>query len=97
MEHIVFANLIGFDWDAANQDKNWKKHRISKGECEQLLFNKPLLIYKDVKHSGVEERNFALGVTDVGRKLFISFTIRKKNIGVISARDMSEKERKIYG
>ncbi len=96
MAHIVFSELIGFDWDEGNQTKNWKKHRVSKGECEQLFFNKPLMLYKDIKHSLVEKRNFVLGVTDAGRKLFISFTIRNRNIRVISAREMSKKEGKIY-
>ena len=37
-----------------------------------------------------------LGHTDPGRRLFIVFTVRNNRIRVISARDMSRKERKIY-
>jgi len=44
-----------------------------------------------------EKRYLALGSTNSGRCLTIVFTIRKKNlIRVISARDMSRKERKAY-
>lgn len=96
MEYIILSDLISFDWAEGNQGKNWREHRVSKGECEQLFFNKPLLFYKDIKHSLVEKRNFALGTSDAGRKLFVSFTLRKKTIRIISARDMSKKERKIY-
>ncbi|HVV68535.1 MAG TPA: BrnT family toxin [Gammaproteobacteria bacterium] len=35
-------------------------------------------------------------MTDAGRQLFIAFTIRKKLIRIISARDMSKQERGIY-
>jgi len=50
----------------------------------------------DKKHSEIETRFYALGHTDLDRKLFIVFTIRNKKIRIISARDMSKKERKIY-
>ncbi|WP_459890082.1 BrnT family toxin [Desulfothermus okinawensis] len=32
----------------------------------------------------------------LGRKLFVVFTVRNKKIRIISARDMSRKERKIF-
>ncbi|PJE67058.1 hypothetical protein COU93_00860, partial [Candidatus Shapirobacteria bacterium CG10_big_fil_rev_8_21_14_0_10_36_6] len=38
----------------------------------------------------------ALGVTENNRKLSVFFTIRDKQIRVISARDMSKKEKKLY-
>ena len=39
---------------------------------------------------------FALGETDIGRLLFVVFTIRNNLIRVISARDMNRRERKVY-
>jgi uncharacterized DUF497 family protein len=50
----------------------------------------------DVKDEQNEFRFAALGITNVGRKLFVIFTIRKSKIRIISARDMSKKERKLY-
>ena len=50
----------------------------------------------DTVHSQHEERYYALGQTDSGRLLFIAFTMREDLIRVISARDMSRKERKVY-
>jgi len=50
----------------------------------------------DVAHSDLEDRWFVLGQTDTGRELFVVFTIRGESIRVISARDMSRKERKVY-
>lgn len=86
----------GFDWDEGNLLKNWERHRVSASECEQVFFNRPLVAGADMEHSEEEERFYALGVTDSGRRLFVVFTVRDKKIRVISARDMSRRERKVY-
>ena len=86
----------GFDWDEGNLVKNWERHHVSASECEQVFFNRPLATMEDEKHAGEEARHLALGVTDGGRLLFVAFTIRGNLIRVISARDMSRKERKEY-
>ena len=86
----------GFDWNEGNTDKNWLKHKVSSSECEQIFFNHPLLIQDDIIHSKTEQRFYALGQTDLKRFLFIAFTVRNNLIRVISARDMSRKERRVY-
>jgi len=86
----------GFDWDEGNLLKNWEKHGVSAAECEQVFFNRPLITGEDHAHSDVELRWYALGVTDGGRQLFIVFTIRQNKIRVISARNMSRHERRIF-
>ena len=86
----------GFEWDEHNSEKNWQKHRVTPSECEQIFFNLPLVVADDERHSLVESRFFALGRTDAGRMLFVVFTIRSRKIRVISARDTSRKERKVY-
>jgi uncharacterized DUF497 family protein len=85
----------GFDWDAGNRDKN-AKHRVSDEECEQIFFNLPLLLGPDETHSTYEDRYHVLGQTNAGRRLFIAFTKRGTLIRVISARDMTWKERRAY-
>ena len=47
-------------------------------------------------YSETENRFYALGKTDLKRTLFIVITVRNKLIRVISARDMSRKEREVY-
>ena len=86
---------IGFQWDKDNIEKNWQKHKVSPVECEQIFFNKALFA-EDVEHSQREKRYYALGLTNDKRLLFVAFTIRRNLIRIISARDMSKKERKIY-
>jgi len=96
LSKMLLLNCTGFEWDSGNKNKNWLKHRVSNVECEQIFFNRPLIIHFDKKHSDKEDRFYALGHTELGRKLFIVFTIRGTKIRIISARDMSRKEREIY-
>ena len=92
----ALTEAVGFRWDEGNADKNLKKHDVSDGECEQIFFNVPLVVGNDVVHSEDEPRGYALGSTNGGRLLFIVFTIRDGMIRVISARDMTPKERRRY-
>jgi uncharacterized DUF497 family protein len=94
---IDLNGMTGFDWDESNRDKNWITHRVSTSECEEVFFNLPLLLRPDPNHSSTEARYFVLGQTNTGRFLFIAFTLRGDRIRVISARDMSKKERATYG
>lgn len=87
---------LKFDWNKHNQFKNWEKHKVKYQECEQVFFNKPISLLYDKKHSQVEERFVVLGITDAKRKLIITFTIRNQKIRVISARNQSRKERRLY-
>lgn len=96
MDEITLQHCTGFSWDDGNQNKNQYKHGVTRSECEQVFFNDPLLLYDDLKHSQNERRLYALGMTDSNRRLFVAFTIRKNLIRVISARNMSKKEREVY-
>ena len=40
-----------FNWDKYNIQKNWEKHKVSPVESEQVFFNQPLIVVKDIKHS----------------------------------------------
>jgi uncharacterized DUF497 family protein len=95
---IDFARIEGFQWDDGNVRKSADKHGVDQGEAEQAFFNDPLLVVQDVGHSLSETRLHALGRTDAGRLLHISFTLRGDGtlIRVISARAMSRMERTRY-
>jgi uncharacterized DUF497 family protein len=96
---IDWALVTGFDWDEGNARKSAEKHSVSQGEAEQVFFNEPLLLLPDQRHSDTEQRFHALGKTQDGRLLHVTFTLRDggKLIRVISARDMHRKERMFYG
>jgi uncharacterized protein len=91
------SKITGFNWADGNARKN-DKHGVSMAEAEQVFFNAPLLLLEDSEHSQEEPRLHALGKTDEGRALHITFTLRQSNtlIRVISARNMHKKERAIY-
>ena len=86
----------GFDWDDGNQGKNWERHDVTDGECEEIFFNDPLIVGADPKQSKRERRYYSLGQSDSGRGLFVAFTIRRNLIRVISARDMTKAELRKY-
>jgi uncharacterized protein len=85
-----------FDWDGGNAEKNWLRHRISQAECEQVFFNRPLVVAEDIEHSDTEDRFLALGQTDAGRLLFVVYVLRGDKVRVVSARDMTRREQKEY-
>lgn len=59
-----YSDIIGFEWDEHNLNKNWLKHSVHFTECEEIFFNEPLITYFDDKHSENENRYYCLGITD---------------------------------
>ncbi len=95
---ISFDAVVGFDWDAGNARKN-EKHGVTQAEAEEVFLHRPLVVAPDAAHSAAGELRFhALGETRQGRRLHLTFTLRRNGtlIRVISARDMHRKERAIY-
>ena len=90
------GSFAGFQWDRGNSNKNLLKHNVQNWECEQLFFNKPILVLEDPGHSVAEKRWAGFGITDSGRLRVVIFTKRDNLLRVISARDMNTKERKVY-
>ena len=94
---IRLPEPLQFEWDDGNKDKNWLSHQVSYTEVEEAFFDSRKRLATDVLHSTEGEiRLILLGKTMQGRLLFIVFTIRRKSIRVISARDVNKKERPLY-
>lgn len=86
-----------FEWDERNISKNWEKHKVKYTESEEIFLNNPVIA--DIEKNKIlyhEDRKAAYGATDAGRLIFVAFTVRNNKIRVISARDMSRKERSFY-
>ncbi|MBW2167070.1 MAG: BrnT family toxin [Deltaproteobacteria bacterium] len=79
-------------------DKIIRKHQVYPEEVEEM-FSRELLIRRlENGHVKGEDLFVAFGTTDPGRYLSVLFVRKKDNRAlVISARDMSKKERKKYG
>lgn len=90
--------IVGFDWDDGNARKSVDRHGVGQAEAEQMFFREPLIVADDLQHSQGEPRFHALGRTADGRLLQVTFTVRGDGVllRVVSARDMSRKERRIY-
>jgi uncharacterized DUF497 family protein len=96
---IDFERITGFDWDEGNRRKNFDSHGVADFEAEEIFFDPGVTIAPDSGHSQKEPRWVAYGATIEGRLLTIVFTLRTERtlIRIVSARDMSRKERKIHG
>ncbi len=87
---------LSFDWDEWNNNKNEEKHGVSRFEAESVFFDVKIVIFEDLKHSQIEKRYIAYGISHENRILMVGFTIRRINIRIITARPASKKERSIY-
>ena len=92
----ILDNPSEFQWDKGNKEKNYRKHKVTDQECEEVFFDQNKKILKDILHTDIEKRYILLGRTKENRILFIVFTIRTGKIRIISARDLNKKERKLY-
>ena len=88
--------LMGFDWDDGNIYKNEDSHKLNYRFIEEVFFNEPLLIVEDFEHSEDECRCVVYGKDNKNNKIMVVFTIRDNLIRVISAREMTKKEKNFY-
>lgn len=95
MNKIKKPEYDSFNWDEGNINKNEIKHGVFFKECEEVFLDKPIF-EQDIKHSQNEKRFHCIGLTYKKRGLFITFTIRKNKIRIISARTTDSRERKDY-
>jgi uncharacterized protein len=75
------------------------KHRVTFREARQILFERPRIRFAEKGHTLGEDIYAAFGQTLGGRYLSVFFIYKPsiKTAAIISARDMSDKERKAYG
>ncbi len=81
------------------EEKLAKKHHVSVREARQMLLNSPRIRFAEKGHTEGEDVYAAFGQTFGGRYLAIFFVFKpdESTAIIISARDMSQKERKSYG
>lgn len=92
---MQFSDVIGFDWDKVNTNKN-RKHRVEDREAEEAFFDRRSVVYRDVLHSQVEKRYILIGQTSQERLIYVIFTYRDSKVRIVSARDTNRKEDKFY-
>jgi uncharacterized DUF497 family protein len=78
-------------------DKLIWKHNVTETEVRQVFLNEPRYRFIEKGRYKGEHLYLALGTTDSGRYLAVYFIYKKnKKTLIITARDMTEKERKRY-
>lgn len=90
-------NIEGFIWLADVSDKLSYKHAVEISEVEEIFCNLP--VFNRIEKGNVKGEDLyrMLGQTDSGRYLVAFFIYKRtRNALVISARDMTEKERRQY-
>lgn len=85
---------MNFEWSKEKADLNLKKHNVTFEEAISV-FDDPLSkIVDDSDNSFLEIREKIIGYSKNGRLLFVSFTERKNQLRIISAREATKNERK---
>ena len=90
--------IEGIIWLRAVIDKLAFKHRVETFEVQELFAGKPKFRLVEKGEQEGENVYLGLGQTDAGRYLAVFFIYKRtKDALILSARDMVEKERKMYG
>lgn len=90
--------IEGIIWLDQIVDKLASKHSVETFEVEEVFTGKPRFRFVEKGERKYEDVYMALGQTDAGRYLAILFIHKQtKEALILSARDMADKERKMYG
>lgn len=83
---------LKFEWNPNKAEKNIEKHGVSFDEAA-TVFSDPLsMTYDDPDHSYDENRYIIIGLSALGRLVFVSHLERDDTIRIISARQLTRKE-----
>ncbi|MCL1468095.1 BrnT family toxin [Argonema galeatum] len=87
---------LNFEWDEQKAEANIKKHGVSFEEAE-TVFDEPFSItLDDLLHPYEEDRFLTIGYSEEQRLLVVVHRDRGDNIRIISARPVTNSERRIY-
>lgn len=91
-------NIEGIIWFGNIVDKLTFKHHVETYEVEEVLAGKPKFRFVEKGDRAGENVYMALGQTEAGRYLTALFIYKQtKEALILSARDVAEKERRLYG
>ena len=85
-----------FEWDMQKAKVNLRKHKVSFEEAATALDDPMSATSTDPDHSITEDRYVTFGISERGRLLVVAHTDNEETIRIISAREASKGERKIY-
>ncbi len=87
---------MDFEWDKEKALTNSRKHSVTFFEAREVFGDELSLTVPDPDHSIGEDRYLIFGQSLSGRYIVVSYTERGSRIRLISAREMTPRERKAY-
>ncbi len=85
-----------FEWNKEKAERNLKKHGVSFEEAKTVWNDYFYIDLYDEVHSVEEGRFLIVGESGEKRLLIVSYTERENRIRIISARELTPRERKDY-
>jgi hypothetical protein len=85
-----------FDWDPKKARSTLRRRNIGFEEAAGVLDDWRQVTVEDVEHSTSEPRWRTIGLSDQGRVLAVTWTVREGRVRVISARRATKRERYVY-
>lgn len=90
-------HVDNFLWLPRVVEKLEVKHHVYQDEVEEVFFNRPRYRFVESGNRPGEDVYSASGQITTGRYLIVFFILKSPNSAlIISARDMDQKERKLY-
>ena len=84
------------DWDPRKALSNIRRRGIGFDEAATALDDWRQITVEDLDHSRHEQRWRTIGLSDQGRLLVVTWTIRQGKVRVISARRAMKREQHAY-
>ena len=86
--------MMIFEWYSEKEHQNVEKHGLNLDTVKEVFDDPFRIVQYDKDHSGLEDRWQTLGMA--GGVLFVVYTERGEKIRIITAREATSNERKIY-
>ena len=87
---------ISFEWDPNTAAQNLRKHGVTFEEAATVFRDELGITVPDPDHSTEEERFITVGLSSQDRLLMIAHAERGNAIRIISARELTPRERRQY-
>ena len=92
--NMLHWNTLEFEWDEEKSRLNYLKHGIRFETATHIFEDEDRMEFYDEAHSSEEDRYQTIGM--VNKILFVVYTERNDRIRLISAREATPMERRIY-
>ncbi len=87
---------LTFEWDPAKAATNLRKHHVAFEQAATAFEDQLSITVLDPDHSETEERHITVGMSERERLLLVAHTERQTHIRIISARQLTPRERRVY-